>query len=109
MDDNDKSAPRTDCRFFIGEKPCRFKRLCQGCEHYAPRGTRILVIKLAAVGDVLRTTPILAALREVHSPSHVTWLTDASSAELLRYTEGIDVLLRYSTASVVQLLSLIHI
>ena len=94
---------RSDCRFFVGEKPCIFKRLCDGCEHFAARGKRILIIKLAAVGDVLRTTPLLRGLKAKYPSSFITWLTDPESAELLRFTELIDVLLPYSLESVVRL------
>ena len=96
---------RTDCRYFVGEKPCVFKRTCDGCAHYEPRGVRILVIKLAAVGDVLRTTPLLRGLKAKYPSSFITWLTDAPAAELLRFSDPIDVLLPYSLASVVRLLS----
>ena len=40
---------KPDCRFFNGEKPCQFKRLCEGCEEYIPMGKRILILKLAAM------------------------------------------------------------
>ena len=53
----------TDCRWYLGEKPCRFKRLCPDCPHHAPRGAEILVIKLGALGAVLRTVALLPALR----------------------------------------------
>ena len=94
---------RPDCRFFLGEKPCVFKGACDGCEHYAPRGKRILIIKLAAVGDVLRTTPLLKGLKAKHPSSFITWLTDAPATELLRFAGLIDVLLPYSLESVVRL------
>lgn len=94
---------RSDCRFFVGEKPCIFKRLCDGCEHFAARGKRILIIKLAAVGDVLRTTPLLLGLKAKYPSSFITWLTDPESVELLRFTPLIDVLLPYSLESVVRL------
>lgn len=99
------SIARPDCRYFIGEKPCKFKRVCNDCEFYAPKGKRILVIKLAAVGDVLRTTPLLTVLKEKYPESHVTWVTDKPAAELLRFSPPIDRLLSYSLGSVVQLMA----
>jgi len=96
---------RTDCRFFVGEKPCIFKRMCNGCKRYAPRGKRILVIKLAAVGDVLRTTSLLEGLKAKYPSSFITWLTDPESAELLRFSRPIDVLLPYSLESIVRLMA----
>jgi ADP-heptose:LPS heptosyltransferase len=81
---------RTDCRHFLGDRPCRFRRMCEGCPHVSPMGVRILVIKLAATGDVLRTTPLLPALKRLHPVSHVTWVTRPEALELLRGLEEID-------------------
>ena len=92
-----------DCRFFRGEKPCRFGRLCEGCPHYAPMGTRILVIKLDAIGDVARTTAILPALHERYDPVHVTWLVAPAAEALLAGNPSIDVLLPCNAPSLEQL------
>jgi heptosyltransferase-2 len=49
---------------------------CDGCEDFRERQGRILLIKLGAAGDVIRTTPLLAPLRRDY-PDHVlTWVTD---------------------------------
>ncbi len=83
------SGYRNDCRHFQGEKPCRFK--CEGgCQHFEPFGTRLLVIKLGATGDVLRTTPILRALKAEYPQSHITWIVDPISAPLLKSNPFID-------------------
>jgi len=39
------------------------------------RGKRILIIKLAAIGDVIRTTPIITKLRQVYPNCEITWVT----------------------------------
>ncbi len=85
--------PKFDCRFYLGEKPCTFKRLCEGCEHYAPMGVRIVIIKLGAIGDALRTTPLLQGLKRVFPRRHVTWITDAQSYPVLDQNPLIDQLL----------------
>ena len=83
---------RNDCRFFAGEKPCRYK--CEdACQHFEPFGTRILIVKLGATGDVLRTTPLLRPLKERYPNSHITWIVDAISAPLLRQNPFIDKIL----------------
>jgi len=69
---------------------------CDGCQHYDPWGKRILIIKLGASGDVIRTTPILKPLRDREGPCQVTWITDPISADLLKQTASIDRLLPYS-------------
>ena len=92
-----------DCRYFLGHKPCIFRRPCDGCPHYRPSGTRILIIKLAAMGDVLRTTPLLRGLKRAHPDSHITWLTEPKVIPMLKGIPEIDRLLAYDPESVLQL------
>jgi ADP-heptose:LPS heptosyltransferase len=82
-----------DCRHYTGYKPCGLNPECRGCEKYDPVGPRILIIKLGAMGDVLRTTPVLGAVRREWPRAHVTWLTQAESHDLLRGNPLIDRLL----------------
>jgi len=84
------------CRYFVGEKPCRYKRTCPGCPHFSPFTRRILIIKLGALGDVLRTTPLLRRLKEDFPQSQITWLTDAAAVSLLRDNRHIDRLFHCS-------------
>jgi ADP-heptose:LPS heptosyltransferase len=81
---------RTDCRYFLGDRPCDRGGECEGCERYSPMGTRILVIKLAAAGDVLRTTSILPPLKRAYPESHVTWVTEAAAVPLLAHNPYLD-------------------
>lgn len=71
---------RTDCRFFRGYIPCEPHKLhnvhCSDCSHYQSITERILIIKLGAAGDVIRTTPILHPIRKRMPSAHITWLTD---------------------------------
>jgi heptosyltransferase-2 len=83
---------KTDCRHFVGDRPCVFRRECPGCPEYSPQGRRVLVLKIGALGDVLRTTPILRPLTSA-GPVHVTWVTGPASAPLLRDHPRIDRLL----------------
>lgn len=53
-------------------------------------GLRLLLVKLGARGDVLRTTPLLTALRRSEPGAHLTWVTRRESIELLRPLEEID-------------------
>ena len=94
-----------DCRFFLGYKPCKFRRECADCPHYTPFGTRILVIKLAAMGDVLRTTPLLRGLKHSYAGCHITWLTEASVVPMLNGIPEIDRLLPYSLEAALQLVT----
>ncbi len=84
-----------DCRHFNGYKPCRFKRLCGGCPHYAPTDTRILLINLDAMGDVVRTTALLPALKRKYPESHITWLTLKPCGPILENNPLVDEVLFY--------------
>jgi heptosyltransferase-2 len=81
---------RTDCAHFKGEKPCAFKRVCDGCPSFQAFGPKVLVIKCRAQGDVLRTTPVLTGLRRRHPGAFITWVVDAESVDLLRGNPLID-------------------
>ncbi len=90
---------RLDCRYFLGDRPCKFKRVCEGCDRYQPMGKRILIVKLAAIGDVLRTTPLLTGLKRTYPQSHITWVVDKEAYPLLQNNPLIDRLLTFDFAS----------
>jgi heptosyltransferase-2 len=46
--------------------------------------TEILIIKTAALGDVLRTTSILPGLRNAHPGARITWITAPAAVDLVR-------------------------
>jgi ADP-heptose:LPS heptosyltransferase len=68
-----------DCRHYRGDVPCRPHKLhgvhCQDCPHHDPVKGRILILKLGAIGDVIRTTPILRKLKEEFPRAEIHWLT----------------------------------
>jgi len=76
-----------DCRFFLGDRPCVWHKrngaLCT-CDHYEPVEERLLVVKLDAMGDVLRSTALLPPLAEVHPRAAITWITRKESVPLLQ-------------------------
>jgi ADP-heptose:LPS heptosyltransferase len=92
-----------DCRHFLGTKPCSFRVECDQCSHYRPFSKRILIIKLAALGDVLRTTPLLRGLKEADPECHITWLTLPEVVPMLQGIPEIDRLLTYDLESVLRL------
>jgi len=79
-----------DCRYYVGRKPCKFKRACEGCPNHDPIEQRILVIKLGALGDLLRTTCILPSLKLKYPKSQITWITTKACAPLLQNLPEID-------------------
>lgn len=51
---------------------------------------KILIIKLGAIGDVLRTTSMLPSLREKYPDSNIHWITKKESIPLLENNRHID-------------------
>jgi len=66
---------------------------CPTCDEFDPVKERILIIKLGAPGDVLRTTALLPAIRRRFPQSEITWLTRREAAPLLENLWEIDRLL----------------
>ncbi|HMD13152.1 MAG TPA: glycosyltransferase family 9 protein, partial [Bacteroidota bacterium] len=100
---------KRDCRSFRGDLPCKPHKLhgvhCVDekgttCEYYDPTGKRILIIKLGAIGDVIRTTPLLRKLKEAEPDAEIWWLT--LSPEVLP-KQWIDVLLPFTPQSLATL------
>ncbi|MCB2411176.1 glycosyltransferase family 9 protein [Hymenobacter lucidus] len=93
-----------DCRHFRGDIPCRPNKehgyQCAGCPSYAPIEQRILIIKLGAIGDVIRTTPLLRRLRQDYPNSKITWLTLTPA---ILPSGAIDEILKLDLTSVLQL------
>jgi len=51
---------------------------------------QILIIKLGALGDVLRTTSILKGLKEKYPDAKITWVTKANALDLLKDNKDLD-------------------
>jgi ADP-heptose:LPS heptosyltransferase len=95
-----------DCRFFLGDRPCVWHKktgaLC-ACEHYQRIEQRILIVKLDAMGDVLRTTALLPALVEAHPGAAITWITRRESLPLLHLNPYLSEVLEYGPDALLQL------
>lgn len=70
---------KRDCTFFKGDTPCnphkKYGVHCGDCNYYEPKSGRILIIKLGAIGDVIRTTPLLHRLKKEFPSAEIWWLT----------------------------------
>ena len=96
-----------DCKLFEGDRPCKpnkeFGVFCSNCSYFEKDEARednfpeikyieyepvsnadILIIKLDAVGDVLRTTSILPSLKKKYPESKIIWITKSKSFPVLR-------------------------
>ena len=87
-----------DCRHYRGDLPCGIGKVCWDCDEFAPWARRHLIVKRGAMGDALRTTPLLHALK-AESDCEITWIADADSCEVLRHAEKIDRLLPWNWES----------
>ncbi|MCK5945444.1 MAG: glycosyltransferase family 9 protein [Planctomycetes bacterium] len=88
---------KTDCRHVHWDRPCRPHKLRgkvgQSCDEYDPVQHRVLVVKLAATGDVLRTTSFLPAIHRTWPGARVTWLTRPSASALFDHNPLVDEVL----------------
>jgi ADP-heptose:LPS heptosyltransferase len=70
---------KTDCNHFRGDVPCKPHKQygvhCEDCSFYKKSTKNILIIKLGAIGDVIRTTPLLTRLQEEYPDAKFFWLT----------------------------------
>ena len=96
---------KTDCKHFPGNKPCIPSKTegkkCDDCNYYNPVDFKILIIKLDATGDVLRTTSILPALKREYPKSHITWLTKKNAKELFNNNPFVDELIIFEDNDIV--------
>lgn len=70
---------KADCIHFLGHIPCKPHKEqgfhCGDCPAYKKIGKRILIIKLGAIGDVIRTTPLVTRYLELYPDAKFTWVT----------------------------------
>jgi heptosyltransferase-1 len=57
--------------------------------------TKILLIKLSAVGDVVQTMPVLNKLRRRYPQAQIDWLTMPTAAELLAHNPAISNVIEF--------------
>jgi ADP-heptose:LPS heptosyltransferase len=97
-----------DCRYFTGDRPCLWHKkegvLCR-CDHYSGVDQRILIIKLDAAGDVLRTTCILPALSAAYPQAAISWVTRAEAKPLLELNSYLSETIIYGPDVFAHLLS----
>jgi ADP-heptose:LPS heptosyltransferase len=86
-----KSLRIPDCKHFTGYKPCfPYVDCLDECADNVPRGKRILIINLDALGHVLVTTSLLAAIKRKYPKSHISWITLPNAAGLLENNGYVD-------------------
>ena len=80
---------RPDCIHFKNDRPCAPHKEtgvhCVNCTEYKKKGPGILIIKLASIGDVLRTTSILNNLCSDFPNARITWVTKGKALTLFKH------------------------
>ncbi len=90
------------CKNFTGYKPCYPDHNCweDGCKDNIEIGTKILIINLDAMGDVLMTTAQLHGLKRKFPESTVIWITLKNAAPLLLNNPLVDQVFEYNFESI---------
>ena len=95
---------RTRCRHYRGHKPCKFNKLdgseCPTCTHAALYESRVLIVKLDALGDVLRTASLIPIIAERHEAPYICWLTRPEAVDLVNMIDRVDEVLPLNIDSV---------
>jgi heptosyltransferase-2 len=104
-----------DCVYFHGDRPCKpnkqYSVFCPNCSLYekdeeiknefppipekyyetpADKFVKIIIIKLDAMGDVLRTTSLLPSIKKKYPDSDIYWITKERSFPVLKNNLLID-------------------
>lgn len=99
MSNNYKELFHQDCRHFKGYRPCDVHKKtqieCPECQHYSPWDKKFLIIKQGELGDVLRTTPLVRAIKETHPNCYIVWLVEEKAKECVLRNSFIDEVVIY--------------
>lgn len=87
---------RYDCRLFNGYKPCPYDSECEGCEHYVPKGARVLILRVTQLGNIVKSTPILHALHRRYDNPWITWVCSPVAGPLLRSNPLVNEVIEWS-------------
>jgi heptosyltransferase-2 len=99
IENTDSFEVFSDCLRFPLDRPCVYQKnnntLCKKCRNYSKLSTkkdiqRILIIKLGAMGDVLRTTFLLKGLKELYRKREISWIVDPKNTTVLEGNNLID-------------------
>jgi heptosyltransferase-2 len=99
IENTDSFEVFTDCSNSLLDRPCVYQKNnnahCKKCKNYSKLSTqkdnkRILIVKLGAMGDVLRTTFLLNGLKELYPKSKISWIVDTKNAAVLEGNNLID-------------------
>lgn len=95
---------KPNCLHFKGDVPCNphkeYGYHCSDCPAFTLISKRILIIKLGAIGDVIRTTPLVSTYKKMYPNCKITWLTMTPA---ILPKNAIDEILKFDYASALYL------
>ncbi|HTK81396.1 MAG TPA: glycosyltransferase family 9 protein [Bacteroidota bacterium] len=101
---NPRKLAIPDCKHFNGYKPCFPGTNClEECQDPQPHGTKILIINLEAMGNVLVTTTLLPAIKRKYPKSTVSWITLKNAYRLLDNNPYLDKVYVWDPESLLKL------
>lgn len=96
---------KVNCKHFKGIVPCYLNKTidknCLTCDGYSAITKKILIIKLGAIGDVIRTTPLAVKYKNLYPDCHITWVTQFP--DILPH-DKIDSILQFDFVSVYKII-----
>lgn len=82
------------CRNYRSSKPCKYNKLhgseCPTCGYASEFRTRVLIVKLDALGDVLRTGSFIPLIAARHDAPFIAWLTRPEAVAIVSMMPGVD-------------------
>jgi ADP-heptose:LPS heptosyltransferase len=108
MSEREKREVAYNCKYYLGDRPCvchKQKGVVCRCEQYAPLKGNLLIIKLDAMGDVLRTTCLLPLIAKSWPGMRITWITRQESVPLLEHNPYISDIVPFGNDAFVHLSS----
>ncbi|MBI1398042.1 MAG: hypothetical protein GC151_18870 [Betaproteobacteria bacterium] len=95
-----------DCRWFRADRPCapnlEHGNVCGSCNRYEAQSGLVLIVKLGAAGDIIRTSTVLPGLRRRHAGARLVWICDAEHREAASMLEGVDEILSYDAEGILR-------
>ncbi|MFB3905888.1 MAG: glycosyltransferase family 9 protein [Acidobacteriota bacterium] len=92
-----------------GSAPCEFNKRegteCSTCRRFSPWRDRILIIKLDAMGDVVRTGFLTAHIRQRFEDPFIVWITRSESLTLVGANPDVDQVWDYDITTTNRLLA----
>jgi len=93
------------CRYFKGDRPCKYYWVdrswdCDNCLHHNPFKERILLIKLDALGDVVRSTTLVEGIKSKYPDSQLSWITMNNAKFFVSNNPFVDNTLIYNEETI---------